>query len=107
MHSQNMLGVVSWDAPLLISGGLKDDHKYFVRVQDDWYTKTGVSKWTNDYLLGTVLVKLRVTSLYLYICSVLYTCACTKAPARYIVAQTNYSCVTTPISLYSVTIYVL
>ncbi len=29
--------LVSWDAPLLISGGLKDDHQYFVRVQDDCY----------------------------------------------------------------------
>ena len=29
--------LVSWDAPLLISGGLKDDHKYFVRVQNDCY----------------------------------------------------------------------
>ncbi len=29
--------LASWEAPLLISGGLKDDHKYFVRVQNDCY----------------------------------------------------------------------
>ncbi len=29
--------LVSWDSPPLISGGLKDDHKYFVRVQNECY----------------------------------------------------------------------